>query len=107
MDADVSANECRDTERIERGEEVTQDEIIEMARHTANTFGTRMCDENGHTHGEELYVIGVDEIVEAIKFVAAKEREACAKEADEYANQVFEHNFSKLIAHNIRARGEA
>ena len=36
----------------------------------------------------------------------AKEREACAKVADEYAKQVLEHNFSKLIAHNIRARGE-
>ena len=35
------------------------------------------------------------------------EREACAKVADEFAKQVLEHNFSALIAHNIRARGQA
>jgi len=38
---------------------------------------------------------------------AYKEREACAKVADEYSEQVLEHNFSKLIAHNIRVRGQA
>jgi len=51
------------------------DEIIEMARHIADTFGTRMCDENNDTHGEELYAMGMDDIVETIKLVAAKERE--------------------------------
>jgi ElaB/YqjD/DUF883 family membrane-anchored ribosome-binding protein len=33
------------------------------------------------------------------------EREACAKIADELVGQDLEHNFSALIAHNIRARG--
>jgi len=58
---------------------MTQDEIIEMARHIADMFGTRMCDEHGDTHGEELYAMGIDDIVETIKLVAAKEREACDK----------------------------
>ena len=40
------------------------------------------------------------------KKMVAIEREACAKVTDEHAQQVLEHNFSKLIAHNIRARGE-
>jgi len=47
-----------------------------------------------------------DNLYHFANLVAAKEREACAEIADEYANQVFEHNFSKLIAHNIRNRGE-
>ena len=48
-----------------------QDEIMEMARHIADTFGTRMCDENGDTHGEELYAMCIDDIVDAIKLVAS------------------------------------
>lgn len=56
---------------------MTQDEIIRMARELATRHGTRMCDENGETHGEELYCVGVDDIAEIIKQVAAKEREAC------------------------------
>ena len=79
-----------------------QDEIIDMARHIANTFGTRMCDENGDTHGEELYAMGIDDIVDAIKLVAAAERDACAKVCEnsvEYAGDT--------LADAIRARGEA
>ena len=83
---------------------MTQDEIIEMARHISYWFGTRMCDENGHTHGEELYVMGIDEIVEAVKFVVAKEREACAKVCDDDING-FEGAW--YLANKIRARGEA
>lgn len=76
---------------------MTQEEIIEMAREA----------------GLHLYVNDIIEkpyaeiVVAFANLVAAKEREACAEVADEYANQVFEHNFSKLIAHNIRARGQA
>ena len=40
------------------------------------------------------------------KLVAEKEREACAKIADQYVGQDLEHNFSALVAHNIRARGQ-
>jgi hypothetical protein len=81
---------------------MTQDEIIEMARHIADAFGTRMCDENNDTHGEELYAMGMDDIAETIKLVAAKEREACAKICDEFC-----YGSTKiLIERAIRARGE-
>ena len=46
----------------------------------------------------------------AVKFaalVASAEREACAKIADELVGHDLEHNFSALIAHNIRARKQA
>ena len=78
---------------------MTQDEIIQMARHIATTLGSRMCDENGDTHGEELYCMAFDDIVDSIKLVAAKEREACAKLCDEAR--------AARLAEQIRARGEA
>jgi len=40
------------------------------------------------------------------KLVAAKEREACARLADEYADGP-ERNYSEIIADAIRARGQA
>ena len=43
----------------------------------------------------------------AIDTAILAEREACAKVADELVGQDLEHNFSALIAHNIRARGQA
>ena len=46
---------------------MTQDEIIRMARELVKIHGVRMCDENGDTHGEELYCVGVDDIAEIIK----------------------------------------
>jgi hypothetical protein len=33
------------------------------ARELAQRFGVRMCDENGMTHGEELYCLGLDDII--------------------------------------------
>jgi hypothetical protein len=94
-----SCNWCGESEGS-----MTQDEIIEMARHIADTFGTRMCDENNDTHGEELYAMGMDDIAETIKLVAAKEREACAKVADEYMRDCEGKSFGVGTA--IRARGE-
>ena len=86
---------------------MTQDEIIEMARHIADTFGTRMCDENNDTHGEELYAMGMDDIVETIKLVAAKEREACAKVCESiYTNGDGAEGWLENAASQIRARGE-
>jgi len=85
---------------------MTQDEIIEMARHIATTLGSRMCDENGHTHGEELYVMGIDEIVEAIELIAAKEREACAKTVEAEAHMFATIAAAKSLADGIRTRGE-
>ena len=62
---------------------MTQDEIIEMAI-------------QGHASTRD-----------AIRWAMRQEREACARIADESAKQILEHNFSALIAHTIRARGEA
>jgi hypothetical protein len=74
---------------------MTQDEIIDMA------IQAGLC--KGHAHAMPLFL-------EAFaKLVAAKEREACAKEADEYATyggSNFYDSFKKLAA-IIRARGEA
>ena len=86
------------------GNAMTQDEIIEMAKHIANTFGTRMCDEQGETHGEELYAMGIDDIVQTIKLVAAQEREACAKVCEEYADDA---RTGTTCAKTIRQRGQA
>ena len=92
---------------------MTQDEIIEMAKHIATTFGLRMCDENGDTHGEELYAIGIDDIVDTIKLVAAKEREACAKVCENGINNATDWDSSawdqacENRSYAIRARGQA
>lgn len=77
---------------------MTKDEIIRMARYLAARHGSRMCDEDGETHGEELYCVGVDDIVEIIKQVAAHEREACAKLVQELTED-------EMCAAAIRARG--
>jgi hypothetical protein len=77
---------------------MTQDEIIEMALQAG-------FERLGHTNDD--WVCFLEEIEAFAKLVAAKEREACAKMADEYVGQDLEHNFSALVAHNIRARGEA
>ena len=83
---------------------MTQDEIIEMARQAG-------MEQDGDMWFSNLFKTDMDVHISHLecfaKLVAAKEREVCAKVADEYAEQVLEHNFSKLIAHNIRARGEA
>ena len=56
-----------------------KDEIIRMARELVKTYGVRMCDEDGDTHGEELYCVGVEDIAEIIKQVAAHEQEPVAR----------------------------
>ena len=43
------------------------------ARKLANQFGSRMCDENGYTHGEELYCFSLDDII-AIKEALAQRK---------------------------------
>lgn len=86
---------------------MTQDEIIEIdeARSIAVTFGTRMCDEHGDAHGEELYCVGIDDIRDIIKLVADKEREACAEIVENADTPDGWDNNHIAIA--IRARGEA
>jgi hypothetical protein len=70
---------------------MTQDEIIEMA---TQVYGKCDWHESALSHLEAL-----------IKLAAAKEREACAKVADYYANGL-DRNYSEIIADAIRARGE-
>ena len=53
-------------------------------------------------HGDAI----VDMIDELEWQVAEREREACAKVADEYANGL-ERNYSEIIADEIRARRQA
>ena len=48
------------------------------ARELANKFGSRMCDENGDTHGEELYCFDLDDIIAIKEALAQPEQEpAC------------------------------
>ena len=74
---------------------MNKEEIIEMARQA----------------GMELYGLGKDRemfvhhLTAFATLVASAERDACAKIADQYVGQDLEHNFSALVAHNIRARG--
>ena len=75
---------------------MTQEEVIELARQA----GYQHPDAVGQCEDFAYF-----DLQDFAKLVAEKEREACAKVADECAEQVLEHNFSKLIAHNIRARG--
>ena len=77
---------------------MTQDEIIEMAQE-CNLIGMR-------PHLDGIYT---EALVAFAKLVAAKEREVCAKLADEYATyggSKFYDWFKKLAIH-IRNKGEA
>ena len=62
-----------------------QDDIVRMAQELITRHGIRMCDEDGETHGEELYCVGVEDIAEIIKQVAAHEREKHLNLANEVA----------------------
>lgn len=72
---------------------MTQDDII------------RMVEEAGADFEGCYWTATATNLERFAALVAAHEREACAKIADRLADQDLEHNFSALIAHNIRARG--
>ncbi len=74
---------------------MTQDEIIEMARQAGLHVATDV---------NWMPVIGLDYAKKLIELAANKEREACAKIADEWA--VGWPHPSKVIAEEIRARGQ-
>jgi len=78
---------------------MTQDEIINAA--------SKLGLSSMYDASRDTYSNWGDKVLAFAKLVAEAEREACAKVADEYAEQVLEHNFSKLTAHTIRARGQA
>ena len=48
------------------------------ARELAQRFGVRMCDENGDTHGEDLYCLGLDDIIALKEALAQPEQEPVA-----------------------------
>ena len=72
---------------------MTQDDIIEMAREA----GASML------HGGDFAVFGVAKLEAFANLVAAAEREACAKLADEYIEGCEGTNFG--VGKAIRARG--
>ena len=49
------------------------DEELNQAEKMAKRHGVRMCDENGDTHGEELYCIGIDDIADIIREARAEQ----------------------------------
>jgi hypothetical protein len=48
------------------------------ARELANKFGSRMCDENGDTHNQELYCFDLDDIIALKEALAQPEQEPVA-----------------------------
>lgn len=43
------------------------DEELNQAEKMAKRHGVRMCDENGDTHGEELYCVGIEDVADIIR----------------------------------------
>jgi hypothetical protein len=78
---------------------MTQDEIIEMAKEAG-----LLPEKNNVVYQHSMFEQYIKTFA---NLVAQHEREACAKIADQYVGQDLEHNFSALVAHNIRARGQA
>jgi len=77
---------------------MTKDEIIKMAKQAGGRF-SRNPDKYDVM---EITYCGLEAFA---KLVAEKERDECAKLADEYANGL-ERNYSEIIANKIRARGQ-
>ena len=80
---------------------MTKDELIDMA--TQSGFSVT------HTSnlGVELYLCNPKDIQRFAKLVAAKEREACAKECEHTALRMGSEWMAQHCAEAIRARGEA
>ena len=68
---------------------MTKEEMIELAKQAGWEYA----------HGES----GYEPLWAFAKLIAEKEREACAKIADSYADGL-ERNYSEIIADKIRAR---
>jgi hypothetical protein len=106
---------------------MTQDEIIEMANEagiiqprnvikTLEAFAKLVAQYEGKKYEDiitnmakllEMQQKREGVAVDMIEAAVLAEREECAKIADQYVGQDLEHNFSALVAHNIRARGQA
>jgi hypothetical protein len=84
------------------GEDMTQDEIIEMARQTAS-HGVE-----NHRSGEVSYVFYNEHLTNFAKLVAQHERDACAKIVKESSlPDTYSQECLPEIANDIRARGQA
>jgi len=85
---------------------MTEKEIIDMA----NQVGFECTIHKQFTKANTFVEVGTSvqgdfaSLNQFAKLIAEKEREACAKLADEYANGL-ERNYSEIIADKIRARG--
>ena len=79
---------------------MTQDEIIEMAEQAGMTQDGDMW----FSYGKGDMDVEHEHLVAFAKLVAAKEREECAKVADEWSKR--QDDVGGYIARNIRARGE-
>ena len=77
---------------------MTKDDIIRMARE-AGIYETK------DDAGEKLWVPDQQELERFAALVAAAEREACAKVADDWSKRP--DDVGGYIARNIRARGQA
>ena len=75
---------------------MNQDDIIRMAREACEVAPRE-------DWNSTAWVLSDEGLERFAALVAAAEREACAKEADEYANGL-ERNYSEIIADAIRAR---
>ena len=64
-----------------------------------------MCDENGDTHGDELYCLGLDDIIELKKALAQPEQEPVAyihrNEYNEYRLEPHDNFDIKSIPFNV------
>jgi hypothetical protein len=88
---------------------MTQDEIIEMARQAGIEFNKERVPETGFEYQGSMIVL--DELEAFAKLVAAKEREACAKLAQETICDTHiptgVNIYGTRVSKAIRARGEA
>jgi len=78
---------------------MTKEEIIEMVKQTQ--FFTMITIQ---ANGEAMYTFDINALQSFAKLVGEKEREECAKIADEWS-VAYPHP-SKAIAETIRARGQ-
>jgi hypothetical protein len=60
------------------------------ARELASQFGSRMCDENGDTHGEELYCFSLDDIIAIKEALAQPAQEPWRESASDYERGVID-----------------
>ena len=80
---------------------MTQDEIIEMARQAGLVFDAKKPELSIYPPALEAFANLVD------AKATAKEREACAKVCDDWANSLSGEPEMEKMAAEIRARGEA